>query len=68
MDILNVRRTSLMEARDTNLGDPRTLAASQSFSPTQKHDRPFGSKDSHPRKRKFMAQGPEEPTVNPTIA
>ncbi|KAM2916275.1 hypothetical protein FF1_045211 [Malus domestica] len=30
--------------------------------------RPLGSKDSHPRKRKITAQGPEEPTVNPTIA
>ncbi|KAM1358219.1 hypothetical protein FF2_044719 [Malus domestica] len=30
--------------------------------------RPLGSKDSHPRKRKTTAQGPEEPTVNPTIA
>ncbi|KAM1084571.1 hypothetical protein ACFX19_023256 [Malus domestica] len=32
------------------------------------HRRPLGSKDSHPRKRKTIAQGPEEPTVNPTIA
>ncbi|KAM1914997.1 hypothetical protein ACFX13_034897 [Malus domestica] len=68
IDVPNVRRTTLLEARDTNSGDPRTLAASQSSAPTQKRGRPLGSKDSHPRKRKTTAQGPEEPTVNPTIA
>ncbi|KAM1519809.1 hypothetical protein ACFX1Z_022571 [Malus domestica] len=68
MDVLNVRRTSLLEARDANLGDPRTLAAIQSSTPTQKCVRPLDSKDSHPRKRKSKAQGPKEPTVNLTIA
>ncbi|KAM1225989.1 hypothetical protein ACFX2G_045625 [Malus domestica] len=67
IDVPNVRRTTLLEAWDANYGDPRTLAASQSSAPTQKHGRPLGSKDSHPRKRKTTAQGPEEPTVNPTI-
>ncbi|KAM2088198.1 hypothetical protein ACFX1T_032306 [Malus domestica] len=64
----NVRRIALLEARDANLGDPRTLAVSQSSAPTQKCDRPLGSKDSHPWKRKTTTQGPEEPTMNPTIA
>ncbi|KAM1614644.1 hypothetical protein ACFX2K_023977 [Malus domestica] len=68
MDVPNVRRTTLLKARGANSGDPRTLAASQSSAPTQKRGRPLGSKDSHPRKRKTTAQGPEEPTVNPTIA
>ncbi|KAM1628851.1 hypothetical protein ACFX2K_017216 [Malus domestica] len=68
IDVPNLRRTTLLEARDANSGDPRTLAASQSSAPTQKCGRPLGSKDSHPRKRKTTAQGPEEPTVNPTIA
>ena len=68
MDVPNVWYTSLLEARDANSGDPHTLAASQSSAPTQKHGRPLGSKDSHLRKRKTTAQGPEEPTVNPTIA
>ncbi|KAM1666223.1 hypothetical protein ACFX1X_045881 [Malus domestica] len=67
MDEPNVRRTSLMEALDANFGNPRTLAASQSSAPTHKRGRPFGSNDSHPRKRKPTAQGPEEPTVNPTV-
>ncbi|KAM2817807.1 hypothetical protein COP1_041878 [Malus domestica] len=68
IDVPNVRRTTLLEARDANSGNPRTLAASQSSAPTQKRGRPLGSKDSHPRKRKTTAQGPEEPTVNPIIA
>ncbi|KAM1924294.1 hypothetical protein ACFX15_022098 [Malus domestica] len=68
IDVLNVRRTSLLEARDANLGDPRTLAAIQSSTPTQKCVRPLDSKDSHLRKRKSKAQGPKEPTVNLTIA
>ncbi|KAM1575785.1 hypothetical protein ACFX10_032180 [Malus domestica] len=68
MDVPNVRRIALLEARDANLGDPRTLAASQSSAPTQKCGRPLGSKDSHPWKRKTTTQGPEEPTMNPTIA
>ncbi|KAM2732016.1 hypothetical protein EV2_035619 [Malus domestica] len=67
MNVPNVRWTSILEARGANLGDPRTLAASQSSAPIQKHDRPFGLKDSHPQKRKSKAQGPEEPTVNLTI-
>ncbi|KAM3003418.1 hypothetical protein FF2_033774 [Malus domestica] len=68
MDVPKVRRTSLLEAWDANLGDPRTLAASQSSAPTQKRGRPLGSKDSHPQKRKLTTQGPKELTVNPTIA
>ena len=68
MDVPDVRRTALLEARDANSGDPRTLVARQSSAPTQNHGRPLGSKDSHPRKRKTTAQGPEEPTVNLTIA
>ncbi|KAM2040461.1 hypothetical protein ACFX16_034392 [Malus domestica] len=68
MDVPNVRRTSLMEARDANLGDPRTLATCQSSAPTQKCGRPLGSNDSHPWKRKSTTQGPEESIVNPTIA
>ncbi|KAM1800846.1 hypothetical protein ACFX11_032525 [Malus domestica] len=68
MDVPNVRRIALLEAWDANLGDPRTLAASQSSAPTQKCGRPLGSKDSHPWKRKTTTQGPEEPTMNPTIA
>ncbi|KAM1293806.1 hypothetical protein ACFX2H_013811 [Malus domestica] len=68
MDVPNVRRTSLLEARDTNFGDPRILAASQSFAPTYKHGRPLGSKDSHLRKRKPTTHAPEEPTVNLTVA
>ncbi|KAM2245774.1 hypothetical protein PS1_006802 [Malus domestica] len=60
--------TDLAHARDSNIGDPRTLAASQSSTPTQKHGKPLGSKDSHLRKRKPTAQGPEEPTLNLTIA
>ena len=68
MDVLNVRRTSFLEAQDANFGDPRTLAASQSSAPTHKHGMPLSLKDSHPRKRKPMAYGPEEPTVNPIIA
>ncbi|XP_048426886.1 uncharacterized protein LOC125471064 [Pyrus x bretschneideri] len=42
--------------QDVNLGDPRALAASQSFASTQKCGRPLGLKDSHPRKRKSTAQ------------
>nr|CBL94139.1 putative polyprotein (retrotransposon protein) [Malus domestica] len=53
-DIPNVRWTSFLEAWDTNLSDP----------PWQT---PWLN-DSHPRKRKSTAQGPEEPTVNLTIA
>ena len=68
MDVPNVRQTTLLEAQDTNLGDPRTLAARQSSTPTQKRGRPLGSKDSQPRKRKTTAQRPEEPTMNATIA
>ncbi|KAM2685817.1 hypothetical protein EV2_008778 [Malus domestica] len=30
-------------------------------------DGPLGSKDSHPRKKKPMAQAPKEPTVNPIV-
>ncbi|KAM1261888.1 hypothetical protein ACFX15_026646 [Malus domestica] len=68
MDIPNVRRTFFLKAWDANLGDPRTLAASQSSAPTQKRGRPLSLKDSHPRKRKPTAQAPKEPIVNPTIA
>ena len=67
MDVPNVRQTSLLEARDANLADPRTLAASQSSASTQKRGRPLGSKDSHPWKRKPTTQAPVEP-VNPTVA
>ena len=67
INVLNVRRTVLLEARDANSSDPRTLAASQLSALIQKPGRPLGSKDSHPWKRKSMAQGPEEPLVNPTI-
>jgi len=68
MDVPNVQLTFFLEARGANLGDPRTLAASQSSVLTQKRGRPLGSKDSHPKKRKSKTQGPKEPTVNPTIA
>ncbi|KAM2878373.1 hypothetical protein FF1_013984 [Malus domestica] len=68
IDVPNVQRTSLLEAWDTNFGDPCTIAASQSSAPTHKHSRPLGSKDSHLRKRKPMTQAPEEPTVNLTVA
>ncbi|KAM1719442.1 hypothetical protein ACFX12_021251 [Malus domestica] len=68
MDVPNVQRTALLEARDANLGNPCTLAASQSSALTQKHGRPLGSKDSHPQKNKTTSQGPEEPTMNLTIA
>ncbi|XP_068329737.1 uncharacterized protein [Pyrus communis] len=44
--ISNARQTSLMETQDTNLADPRTLVASQSFALTQKCGRPLGSRDS----------------------
>ncbi|KAM2668214.1 hypothetical protein EV2_019825 [Malus domestica] len=67
MDVPNVRRTYFLEAQDANLGDPCTLAASQSSVFTQKHGKPLGSKDSHPRKRKPMAQSLEEPVVNLTV-
>ena len=67
MDVPNVRQTSLLKAQGTNLGDPRTLMASQSSAPKQKRCRPLGLKDSHPQKRKSTTQGPEKPTVNPTI-
>ena len=68
MDVPNVRWTALLEAMDANIGDPHTLAASQSSALTLKCGRLLGSNDSHPQKRKPMAQGPKEPTVNPTIA
>ncbi|KAM2311462.1 hypothetical protein ACFXTH_021998 [Malus domestica] len=68
MDVSNVRRTSLLEAHDSTLVDPHTLAARQSFVPTRKRGKPLGSKDSHPCKRKPMAHAPEERTVNLTIA
>ncbi|KAM2662030.1 hypothetical protein EV1_008774 [Malus domestica] len=45
---------------------PRTLAASQSSTPTLKRGRPLGSKDSQPQKRK-MAQT-SDPSLNLTIA
>ena len=48
MDVPNVRQTALLEAMDANIGDPHTLAASQSSAPTQKYGRPLGSNDSHP--------------------
>ena len=67
MDVLNVRQNSLLEAHDANLGNPRTLPASQSFSPIQKCGRPFGSNDSHPRKRKPTTHASEEPTLNPIV-
>ena len=41
MDVPNVQRTSLLEAREANFGDPRTLAAIQSSAPTQKCGRPL---------------------------
>ena len=34
MDVPNVQRTSLLEARDATLAYPRTLAATQSSAPT----------------------------------
>ena len=68
MELPNVQQNSLLKAQDATWADPRTLAASQSSAPTQKSGRPIGSKDSHPRKRKTMTQGPEEPTVNPIVA
>ena len=52
IDVPNVRRAALLEARDANSGDPRTLTASQSSASTHKLGRPLGSKDSHPQKRK----------------
>ncbi|KAM1968838.1 hypothetical protein ACFX15_043697 [Malus domestica] len=42
MDVPNVGRIGLLEARDTNLGDPRTLTASQSSASTQKHGKLLG--------------------------
>ena len=68
MDVPNVRQISILEAQDTNFGDPCTLAATQSSAITQKCCRPLGSKNSHPRKMKPMAQALEELIVNPTIA
>ena len=68
MDVPNVRWSSLLEAQDATLADPRTLVASQSSTPTQKHGRPLGSNDSHPRKRKPTTQTPEEPNMNLTVA
>ena len=68
MDVPNVGHTSLLEARDATLADPRTLVASQSSALTHKHGRLLGLKDSHPQKRKPMAHAPTEPTVNLTIA
>ncbi|KAM1093339.1 hypothetical protein ACFX2B_008349 [Malus domestica] len=67
IDVPNVRWTSFLKTWDTNFGSPHTLAASQSSALTQKCDGPLGSKDSHPRKKKPMAQAPEEPTVNPIV-
>ncbi|KAM2003746.1 hypothetical protein ACFX15_027280 [Malus domestica] len=68
MDVQNVQWTSLLEAWDTNFGDPRILAASQSSVPKQKHGKPLGSNDSHPWKRKPTTQAPKELTVSPTIS
>ncbi|KAM1145801.1 hypothetical protein ACFX2I_037711 [Malus domestica] len=67
IDVPNVRRTSLLEARDATLADPRTLAAYQSSAPAQKHGRPLGSNDSHPQKRKPTLHVIEL-IVNPIIA
>ncbi|KAM1581920.1 hypothetical protein ACFX10_029715 [Malus domestica] len=68
IDVPNVRRTSLLEAWDATLVDPRTLTASQSSAPTQKRGKLLGLKDSHSQKRKPTAQALAEPTVNPTVA
>ena len=68
IDVPNVQLTSLMEARDTILAYPRTLAASQSSTPTQKRGRPLGSNDSHFRTRKPKRQALSEPTVNLNVA
>ncbi|KAM1219302.1 hypothetical protein ACFX1X_046831 [Malus domestica] len=67
MDVSNVQRTSLLEARDTQVVDPHTLVASQSFTLTQKRGRPLSSKDSPPRKKKPTTQA-VEPTMNLTVA
>ncbi|KAM1826235.1 hypothetical protein ACFX13_025609 [Malus domestica] len=59
IDAPNVRQTTFLKAWDANHSDSRTLVASQSSAPTQKHGRPLSSNDSCPRKRKPTAQGPE---------